>query len=180
MDSVITHWLNALAGHSAGIDSAMRLVSSFGVPAMVLAVAAQWWLGSGRAHRRSVAVAAGLAFLGALAANQVVLWFVHRVRPYDVGVTQLLIAPSADPSFPSDHAAAAVAIAAAIAIGHGGRAAVPYWCAAVAIAVSRVYLGTHYVTDVAAGAVIGAAAAVVVSRCYREGTRLDRALTAIL
>src|SRR5262249_1926564 len=37
--------------------------------------------------------------------------FVHRLRPYDAGVTHLLIAPSHDPSFPSDHSTAVFSIA---------------------------------------------------------------------
>ena len=42
-------------------------------------------------------------FLLGLALNQVILVFVHRARPYDDGVTNLLIARSADFSFPSFH-----------------------------------------------------------------------------
>jgi hypothetical protein len=40
--------------------------------------------------------------------------------------------------------------------------------------------GTHYLTDVIGGACAGVAAAVLVRASYREGSRLDRFLTAIL
>jgi undecaprenyl-diphosphatase len=44
---------------------------------------------------------------------------------------------------------------------------------------SRVYVGTHYVTDVMGGAFTGATAAIIVRLVYREGTKLDRFATGI-
>lgn len=64
-------------------------------------------------HTRHVLVATGLSPLLGLALNQLILLVVHRMQPYDGGVTHLLIARSADFSFPSDHATAVFAIAAA-------------------------------------------------------------------
>jgi hypothetical protein len=90
---------------------------------------------------------AWLSFLLGLAINQVILLLVHRIRPYDAGISHLLIALSADPSFPSDHATATFAIAAAFLL-HGMRR-VGFWflAAALLVTVSRVYIGTHYVSD---------------------------------
>ena len=51
---------------------------------------------------------------------------------------------------------------------------------ALVIAVSRVYIGTHYVFDVMGGAATGILAAILVRLFYREGSRLDRLLTSIL
>jgi len=47
---------------------------------------------------------ASFSFLLGLALNQLILLFVHRIRPYDGGVTNFLIDRSADFSFPSHHA----------------------------------------------------------------------------
>src|SRR3546814_11007049 len=77
--------------------------------------------------------------------NQLILLLVNRVRPYDVGVSHLLIGPSADPSFPSDHATATIAIAAAFFVHRAWRPAAGYFAAALLIMLSRVYIGTHYV-----------------------------------
>jgi len=60
-------------------------------------------------------------------------------------------------SFPSGHTAGAVAVAEAIAAGHGG-AAIPARLAAAGVAALQPSRGKHYVSDVLAGAVIGLAA----------------------
>jgi undecaprenyl-diphosphatase len=113
-----------------------------------------------------------------LALNQAILLFVQRVRPYDEGITRLLIPPSSDPSFPSDHATAAFAIAAVFLL-HRFRGGAALLLAAVVISVSRIYIGTHYVSDVVGGALTGALAVGMVWWMYREGTRVDRFLTGI-
>src|SRR4051812_46706201 len=110
LDLAITQAINGLSEKSTILDFLMISVSAIGVFALVLAVAGQWWRASNREHLRHVLLAAGLSFLLGLAVNQLILMLVHRVRPYDAGVTHLLIARSADPSFPSDHATATVAI----------------------------------------------------------------------
>lgn len=179
LDAAVTHAINGLAG-SAAVDFLMIGISAIGVPLLVLAVAGQWWRGGDRAHNRHVLVAAGLSFLLGLAINQIILVFVHRIRPYDGGITHLLVDRSSDPSFPSDHATATFAIAAAF-LAHGmRRMGLWFLAAAVLVSISRIYVGTHYVGDVLGGTVTGIAAAALVRVFYREGTRLDRFVTSIL
>jgi undecaprenyl-diphosphatase len=180
IDVAFTRWVNGWAGNSAITDSLMIWISAAGVPLLVLAVAGQWWLRTDRRHTRHVVLAAGFSFLLGLALNQVVLLFIHRVRPYDSGVANLLIARSGDFSFPSDHATATFAIAAAFLLHGMRRRGLGFLVAALLVAFSRVYVGTHYASDVLGGALTGFAAAVVVRSVYREGTRADRFLTAIL
>ncbi len=162
------------------VDLLMIWISSIGVPLMVLAVAVQWWRRPDRPHTRHVLVAAGLSFLVGLALNQLVLVFVHRMRPYDGGVTHLLIARSADYSFPFDHATATFAIAAAFLLHGMRRVGLGFLAAASLVAFSRVYVGTHYATDVLGGALTGIVAAFIVRALYRNGTRVDRLITGIL
>jgi undecaprenyl-diphosphatase len=52
--------------------------------------------------------------------------------------------------------------------------------AALVISLSRVYVGTHYVTDIIGGAAMAMIATTLVNVLYREGTRVDRLVTAIL
>ena len=117
IDLFLTQFINGPAGQHDAADKFMIWVSSLGVPLLVALVALQWWRRKDRSGVRHVLVACGLSFLLGLGLNQVILLFIHRVRPYDAGVTHLLIPPSADWSLPSDHATASMAIAASGTIG---------------------------------------------------------------
>jgi undecaprenyl-diphosphatase len=180
MDRAWTVAINALAGHNAALDFVMAGTTRYGVPIIVALVLLQWWSRRDRSHMRHTALAAGLSFLGGLAINQAILLFVHRVRPYDAGMTHLIVPPSTDWSFPSDHTTAVVSVAAAFAFQRLPGRTLGLFAAALLMAFSRVYVGSHYVSDVIGGACTGALAAVAVRAGFREGSRLDRALTAIL
>lgn len=112
-------------------------------------------------NARHGVVAAGFSALLALGVAQLIgdLW--ARPRPYvahpDV---HLFIAPSHDPSFPSDHATAAFAIAVALLLRHRKAGWLALGLASV-LSIARVAVGTHYPGDVAAGALIGTSAALV-------------------
>lgn len=180
LDAAVTHAINSLAGASVLVDLLMVWSSTVGVPLLVLAVAAQWWRRTDRQHTRHVLVAAGLSFLLGLAINQIIVLFVQRMRPYDGGVTHLLIAPSADFSFPSDHATATFAIASAFQLHGMRRMGLGFLAAAALVTISRIYIGTHYASDVLGGALTGIAAAGLVRTLYWEGTRADQLITRIL
>lgn len=178
-DVYLTQALNGIAEQHGSLDLLMAGASAWGVPMLVLAVAVQWWWKPDRRHHRHILVATGLSFFLGLALNQLILLFVHRIRPYDAGITHLIVAPSADPSFPSDHATATAAIAAAFLLHSARRMGLLFAAAALCVIASRVYIGTHYVSDVVGGAATGIAAALLVRALFREGTRLDRAITGI-
>ena len=180
LDVATTHGINNAAGQWPMIDQLMIWISTIGIAFMVAAVAAQWWHGEDRRQTRHVLVAAGLSFLLGLALNQVVLLFVQRMRPYDAGVTHLLIERSADYSFPSDHATATFAIAATFLIHGMRRRGLLFLAAAMFMIVSRVYVGAHYASDVLGGALTGVAASGLVRLTYQNGTRVDRFVTGIL
>lgn len=180
MDDTITHWINSAAGQSALLDTIMILLTQYGVPFLVLLVVLQWWSRHERMHVRHTCIAAGLSFLIGLGVNQIILLFVHRVRPYDFGVSHLIITPSGDWSFPSDHATATLAIASAFLLRRLKRRGLVLLAGALLVCLSRVYVGTHYVTDVLGGATTGILTAVAVRGLYWEGTRVDRLVTGIL
>jgi len=180
VDVAVTKLINGVAGPNWFLDTAMIWVSTAGIPLLVRGVACQWWAKFDRQGPRHVLVGAGLSFLLGLGFNQVILLFVDRVRPYASGVSDLLIAPSLDPSFPSDHATAAFAIATTFALNNMPKRAIWFGLAALAVAISRVYIGTHYTSDVLGGALIGAFAAALVPSLYVRGTRIDRFITGLL
>jgi membrane-associated phospholipid phosphatase len=66
-------------------------------------------------------------------------------------------------SFPSGHASGAFALA-VIFTRRWKRLAIGFWTVAVTVALSRLYLERHYLSDVVAGAVIGFVSANAVAR----------------
>lgn len=180
LDSVVTKAINGLAGAWPVFDQLMVWTSILGIPILVALVAAQWWRRRERPYVRHVLIAAGLSFVLGLGLNQIILFLVHRVRPYDAGLTHLLIPPSSDWSLPSDHATATMAIAATFLLHRMPRVGGVFLAASLLMMISRVYVGVHYAGDVLAGAVTGTLAAFIVLRFYRQGTWLDRQFTNIL
>ena len=81
---------------------------------------------------------------------------IGRPRPF-IAMPDLLVLvhKSSGFSFPSGHSGASFAAAYAIARGFGVHGAAPAYIAAAVIAMSRVYVGVHYPSDIIAGAVIG-------------------------
>jgi undecaprenyl-diphosphatase len=111
--------------------------------------------------RRGVA-AAGVSAILALGIAQVIATLWDRARPYEAHAgAHLFISRSPDPSFPSDHATVAFALALAVFLWHR-RAGWLMLAMASVLAVSRVAVGTHYPSDVLGGAAIGAASALAV------------------
>ncbi len=180
MDIALTRWVNAPAGMHPILDTVLVGFTQFGVPLIVLVVVLQWWAGEDRTNVRHAALASGLSFLVGLAINQAILLLIHRIRPYDAGVSHLIIAPSTDWSFPSDHATASMAVVAAFAMQRLPRRTLALFLLAFMVCWSRIYVGTHYVTDVLGGACTGIFAAIIVRVSYREGTKLDKWTTNIL
>lgn len=177
VDASLSHWVNGFAG--GPLDLVMIALTHAAIPVMVLAVVLSWWSAAERVPNRHTAVAAGLSFLGGLLLNQLIVLAVFRVRPYDAGVTQLIVGASTDSSFPSDHATAAFAIAASVAFSGKRLRAAVFAVAALLLAVSRVYVGIHYVGDILAGALTGITASALVHATYRTDSRLARALVRV-
>jgi undecaprenyl-diphosphatase len=137
-------------GHDATLEQPIRRFSRLGEHAAVwLALGAagaaldkprraQWLRGT-----RSVLVAYGL--------NTLMKTVVRRRRP-QLDELPALISTATSLSFPSAHASSSFAAARAYS---ALLPAEPLYVAATAMALSRVYLGVHYPSDIAAGAVLG-------------------------
>jgi membrane-associated phospholipid phosphatase len=115
----------------------------------------------GLAFQRQMSAAAGLATvtIGASLLNSILKGIIQRARPEPLAG----IIPAQAFSFPSGHAMTAAAFYGYLAIlawrrWHGWRRNVAVAGLAglvLAISLSRVYLGVHYITDVIAGCIAG-------------------------
>lgn len=105
----------------------------------------------------------GLAILAALLGSLILALVFQQLalRPRPELARQLLPTPGL-PAFPSGHATAAFSTAAVLMLAYRRRAwQVTAILGATLIALSRLYLGVHYPSDLVGGAILGAAAGVV-------------------
>ncbi len=161
-DARLFLWLNGLVGRWGVVDSIVRVVATdYFVPVALSLALFGLWFGSrsqaqGERQQKavlSVVVAVGLANLAIVFINHA--W--ARPRPFaDHGVALLFYRPT-DPSFPSNLATMAFAMAAGVGLANR-RVGVLAYLLASAAAISRVWAGVHYPLDVLAGAALGTTA----------------------
>lgn len=137
-------------GHTPGRERAVRAYSRLGEHAGV-------WMALGAAgaaldaQRRHAWIRGAGVVAGAYVANQTIKLAVRRRRPDDRSLPPLIPTPT-KLSFPSAHSASSAAATIAYAKLLPRPLLLP---AAGAMALSRLYLGVHYPSDVVAGVALG-------------------------
>jgi len=158
--------INGLAGGERIVDTLSVALSRFGPFLLLVALGIIWFLPTTEAERerrRRIVLLAAIATAGSLVVNQILIRIWSRPRPFSVQPATLLLPASLDPSFPSDHATFAFAIAAALLLV-SKRVGIPALILAALIGLSRVFTGEHYLSDVVGGALIGTLAMLVAAR----------------
>jgi undecaprenyl-diphosphatase len=150
------------------IGDVFNVIEKASIPAMVIGTVALWFFarpGDDRKWKLAAGSALGAAAL-AIVVDQIIYKIHDRARPYEVHRISHPWTSKTDPSFPSDHASASLAIAFAVLMFDPVAGAV-FLVVAVLIAVGRVLIGAHYPGDVAASLVVAGVAALVVVRLCR-------------
>ncbi len=150
----------------------------FGIAIGVIVCAWLVWRFRTRSVRALAALALALLLSDGVGARVIRPLF-GRVRPcyaFPLGTFRWL-APAADAgSLPSLHAANLFALALVGTLAHR-RLALPLYAIAVAVGLSRIYVGVHWPSDVLAGAVWGTVSGALAAGASRLG-RLSRSAPA--
>ena len=159
-DEHVFRWINGFVGTWPWFDNVMRLlVSDFFLPVLIAAATLSLWF-MGRTMKERLQNQMGFIYAGAGAGFvNLFIRFINehlaRARPFvtlhDVNV--LFYRPT-DPSFPSNAAAFAFAMAAGVWLVNRKMGMV-VGVGAVLFAFARVYAGMHFPLDVVGGALIG-------------------------
>jgi undecaprenyl-diphosphatase len=104
-----------------------------------------------------------LAFIFSLGARELV----NNPRPFVVGEFEPLIPHEADNGFPSDHTLLVAAIASVITFFQK-RTALCLWLIAGIVALARVYVGVHHLSDVLASIGIALLSAYLVHKALKH------------
>ena len=140
-------------GHAPAIEAAVLRLAQAGENGLLWHVMAVGGAALGGRRRRAGFFRAMKIVLAALVVNTVVKQTVRRARPLLEQELPALTPVLSGRSYPSAHSS--TSFAGARALSAAGLPARPLYVVAVAMALSRPYLGVHYPSDIAAGALLG-------------------------
>ena len=152
LDEAVFRAINQ-AGSNVALDDIMVLFTILGMSFVIVFICVPVWLKG----RRELAVDIVAAVILASLIAELIKLLVDRQRPFEILVDANTIISASGPSFPSAHASRAFAVATLFLFSSSRRTGIVAFAIAALIAVSRVYLGVHWPSDVIAGALVGIA-----------------------
>jgi undecaprenyl-diphosphatase len=171
--------INGPAGRIDGVDDVMEFAATWLIYLVFAASAVLVALALYRRRFRQV-LELGVALFFAFAAATVLSYLNGELRPFQSHQVHQLIPHDPGVSLPSDHATAAFALAFGIYAFLNHRWGVILGVAALAVGVSRIWVGVHYPGDILAAAIIAGLATLEVSVWSRWNHDRGRSLEGVL
>ncbi|MCP8308622.1 MAG: phosphatase PAP2 family protein [archaeon] len=152
-DKDLLYMINSASGSKA-LDTIILTLTDFGGSFFWLLFIIVLWI-YGKAKERRFAIFLAITIIASVTLGLIFKAFLYRPRPYELltGIN-LIGLEEYGSSFPSGHSVRAFA-GSTLIFKRYGRIASPLLALSLAVALSRVYLGVHYPTDVIAGALLG-------------------------
>jgi len=171
LDRTLFSLINGLAGRSPWLDRlALALVNDYLVPALLaVALFGGWFLGHSRLERERLQRGVLATIVGVFLSNSATFLLnllFPRPRPFHVQDVNLLFYQPTDPSFPSNPAVVGFALALGV-WSLNRRLGTLAFALATVFAVSRVYVGVAYPSDVMVGAILGLLGSAIGPRVVR-------------
>lgn len=173
MDYQLFHAINEWARTAPMLNPLIRFLAKDAFYLFFIGLLAYWFMRKGN-HRKMVIEAAVSLCIG-LAFSWILGHLFYRDRPFVAHAVLQLIDHPVNASFPSDHALGAFVIATSIGI-YRRKEGILWWILAALIAISRVWAGVHYPTDIIGGAIIGILVAFGVHSAVSRSRLLSRCM----
>ena len=157
----VLHFVNSFAGKFHILDSIMVFTAKYS-PYIIASVLFLIFV-LGNKSSKSLSIIAAISGVFALLLNQIISALYYSPRPSMLYNVTLLLPPSNDASFPSDHTALAFAVSVAI-LSANKRLGILLILFSLLTGVSRVYCGLHYPVDILGGMATGITSAALIRR----------------
>lgn len=155
LDYKIFKLINQFAGENLIFDNFVILITNYGIIFLALVLTWLWFSKKNtRCQKRKEVLLALIIGLIAICITELIGSIYFRPRPFVTHDVNLLISKlSTDTSFPSTHSTGSFALAFSI-LKTNKSLGVVLLVFSVLMALSRVFVGVHYPSDVLAGAII--------------------------
>jgi undecaprenyl-diphosphatase len=176
IDEKVFFWINGLAGRVAWIDDVIRILScDVFVPVLFIIVLIAIWFAERDREARERNQRGVLCALASMGIANLLVFILNpmlpdRVRPCDAfpDKVHLLFYHPTDPSFPSNAAAAAFAVAMGMWV-YNRKLGYILLIPAVIISFGRIYIGVHYPMDIVGGIAVAIVATGVIFAAMKLG-----------
>lgn len=178
-DGPLSQWVTEFVGTVPIFDDVMSLFATgFFIPVAMALILLSLWFSAKEPEQRRRDQITMLAAATAFGFANWALWIINNnigfnpwPHPFDVYpsadiAANMLLHHTTDPSFPSHGAAIFFALATGVWLGNRKKTGAVLYALATLWCLARFYCGVHYLSDIAAGAAIGAVIAYITSKYF--------------